>query len=71
MKTSVSDRANVGIMLCGHKEYWPQFPGMKEAMIKYAENFENLVRATGVNLLYPVFVDTIEDAYKAGIEYKV
>lgn len=70
MKTSISDRANVGIMLCGHKEYWPQFPGMKEAMIEYAKNFEDLVRATGVNLLPPIFVDTVEDSYRAGIEFK-
>lgn len=70
MKTSISDRATVGILLCGHKEYWPQFPGMKEAMIEYSEKFVELVRASGVNVLDPVFVDTIEDAYSAGVAFK-
>ena len=70
MKTSISDRATVGIMICGHKEYWPQFPGMKEAMIGYSENFVRLVRASGVHLCDPVFIDTVEDAYRAGVEFK-
>jgi L-arabinose isomerase len=70
MKTSVSDRANVGIMVCGHKEYWPQFPGMKEEMIRYSQNFAKMVRDSGVNLLDSVFVDTIEDAYQTGIDFK-
>ena len=70
MKTSISERATVGIMLCGHREYWPQFPGMKEAMIEYSENFINLVRASGVNVREPVFVDTVEDAFRAGVEFK-
>ncbi len=70
MKTSISDRATVGIMLCGHKEYWPQFPGMKEAMIAYSEHFVRLVRASGVNVCDPIFVDTVEDAYRAGVEFK-
>lgn len=70
MKTSVSDRANVGILICGHKEYWPQFPGMKEAMIAYSENFVRLVRASGINVCDPIFVDTIEDAYRAGVDFK-
>ena len=70
MKTSVSDRATVGIMICGHKEYWPQFPGMKEAMIEYSENFVKLVRASGVTVCDPIFVDTVEDAYHAGVSFK-
>jgi L-arabinose isomerase len=70
MKTSISDRTNIGIMLCGHKEYWPQFPGMKEAMIEYSKLFENLVRSSGVNLFEPVFVETVEESYQAGIEFK-
>jgi L-arabinose isomerase len=71
MKTSISERATVGIMLCGHREYWPQFPGMKQAMIEYSENFVNLVRVSGVNVRDPVFVDTVEDAYRAGVEFKI
>lgn len=70
MKTSISERANVGMMICGHKEYWPQFPGMKEDMIEYSKLFENLVRATGVNLLEPVFVDSVEDSYRTGVDFK-
>jgi L-arabinose isomerase len=70
MKTSISDRTNIGIMLCGHKEYWPQFPGMKEAMIEYSKLFENLVRSSGINLFEPVFVETVEESYQAGIEFK-
>ena len=37
MITSISERAKVGVMVCGHKEYWPQFPGMRERLAANGE----------------------------------
>ena len=39
-------------------------------MIAYSNVFADKVKATGVNLLGSVFVDTIEDAYRTGVEFK-
>jgi L-arabinose isomerase len=69
MITSISEKAKAGIMVCGHREYWPQFPGMKEELIKNAETFAGYVKATGVEVYYR-FVDTVEDAYSFGVELK-
>lgn len=70
MKTSTSEKAKVGVMLCGHKEYWPQFEGLKEQLISQGELFAKWVAETGVEVVSVPFVDTVEDAYKAGIEMK-
>ena len=70
MKTSISEKAKVGVMLCGHKEYWPQFPGMKEELIAQGMELVGWIKETGVDVAASPFVDTLEDAYKAGVEMK-
>ncbi|MHB9033062.1 MAG: L-fucose/L-arabinose isomerase family protein, partial [Anaerolineae bacterium] len=70
MNTSIDARARIGIMLCGHKEYWPQFPGLKEALIKNGEYFQGLVEKNAVTVVDTVFIDTLEDAYAAGLKFK-
>jgi hypothetical protein len=34
-------KAKVGIMACGHREYWPQFSGVKEEILKGAPDREH------------------------------
>jgi L-arabinose isomerase len=69
MITSVNQKAKVGIMVCGHREYWPQFPGMKEELLKNAEIFKSYVDTTGVEV-FTRFVDTVDDAYSFGVTLK-
>ena len=62
MKTSISEKAKIGVMICGHKEYWPQFKGLKERLMDQAMQFVNWVKATGVDVVGAPFVDTVEDS---------
>jgi L-arabinose isomerase len=70
MITSHNAKSTIGIMACGHKEYWPQFPGLKEELIKNSEYFKGLVERNPVTVTDCVFVDTVEDSYAAGIKFK-
>ncbi len=70
MKTSISEKAKVGVMICGHKEYWPQFKGLKERLMNQAMKFVDRVKETGVEVVDAVFVDTVEDSYQAGLEFR-
>ena len=70
MITSVSQKAKIGIMACGHIEYWAQFPGLKEALIENTKVFEGYIRDCGVEIAGCLFVDTIEGAYELGVEFK-
>lgn len=70
MKTSISDKAKIGIMICGHKEYWPQFDGLKDRLMRQAMEFVGWVKETGVDVVAHPFVDTVEDSYAAGVEMR-
>ncbi len=70
MKTSISEKAKIGVMICGHKEYWPQFKGLKERLMDQAMQFVNWVKATGVDVVGAPFVDTVEDSYREGLEFR-
>lgn len=70
MKTSISEKAKVGVMICGHKEYWPQFKGLKERLMDQAMKFVGWVKDTGVEVVGAPFVDTVEDSYAAGVEFR-
>ncbi|HHW48756.1 MAG TPA: arabinose isomerase [Clostridiaceae bacterium] len=68
--TCNSKKARVGIMICGHKEYWPQFPGAKEAIMDGAKKFEKMVSDNNVDVVVTGMVDTVEASYKAGMIFK-
>ena len=70
MITSTNQKARIGIMACGHKEYWPQFPGIKDELLKNVSVFEGYVRESGAEVVDCRFVDTTEDAYELGVEFK-
>ena len=70
------NNGKVGVMVVGHREYWPQFPGSREQLIKNAEGFETLVgrfckdvvtytAADGTQMC-----DTPEESYRAGVYFK-
>ncbi len=72
----VKQAGKVGVMIPGHREYWPQFPGQREAELKSAELFENLLEECGVEVIRYVaddgtqMVDTPEKAFEAGVFFK-
>ena len=63
-------RARIGILLCGHREYWPQFPGMKDELLKNGEHFRRLVERSPADVTECVFVDALEDALAAGLRFR-
>jgi hypothetical protein len=65
----IKEPGKVGVMIVGHREYWPQFPGMNEELLKNAESFKGYIAITGVEV-FARFVDTVEDAYSFGVELK-
>ena len=72
----VKQTGKVGVMIPGHREYWPQFPGQREAELKSAELFENLLEECGVEVIRyfaddgTQMIDTPEKAFEAGIFFK-
>ena len=67
---ATAGKAKVGVMVCGHKEYWPQFPGLKEELLLNSSVFTGYVQDSGVAQVISRFVDTVEDAYAFGVELK-
>ncbi len=67
MKTSISEKARVGVMTVGHREYWDwnQFPGMKQSLIGMGEEIADCIRETGCEVLFS-FVDNREEAIRPG-----
>ena len=77
MNTTVKlNPGKVGVMVAGHREYWPQFPNARELLLKNAEGFEELLRKNGVEVVtYTTqdgsqMCDTSEKAYQAGLYFK-
>lgn len=71
MKTSISEKARIGVMTVGHREYWEwnQFPGMKEALIAMGREIADFAAGTGAEVFFE-FVDRREDSYAAGLRLK-
>lgn len=40
---AIAPKGKVGLMVCAHKEYWPQFPGLKEDFMRNANDFKVLL----------------------------
>lgn len=71
MKTSISEKARVGVMTVGHWEYWEwdQFPEMKGQLTQMGREIADCIAETGVEVLFE-FVDHREQAYEAGLRFK-
>ncbi len=76
--TSISKvkKGIVGLMVVGHREYWPQFPGMRERLLENAAGFERLLQRGGTEVVtYAAsdgtqMCDSTEESYKAGVFFK-
>jgi len=72
----VKKPGKVGVMIVGHKEYWPQFPGSREKEIASGEIFQALLERCGAEVVrfYAAdgtqMLDTPEKAFEAGIFFK-
>lgn len=63
-------KAKVGIMTCGHKEYWPQFAGVRERIMVGSKGFEQIVRQNDVEVYATDMIDTVEGSFEAGRMFK-
>ena len=70
MITSTSEKGRVAVMCCGHKEYGPQFPGMREEVINYMNEIAGYVQSSQAELLESRFVDNIDDSIAYGRDLK-
>ena len=72
----VRQKGKAGVMIVGHKEYWPQFPGEREDIIASGECFEALLERCGSEVIRyyaedgTQMIDTPEKAFEAGILFK-
>lgn len=57
--------ANVGIVGVGHRTYWPQFPGLRESLLKKLSVFEHKVQETDVTVHQFGLIDESESTYAA------
>lgn len=59
-------RARVGVFSVGFHRYWPQFPGLRERLDGYREEFEARLRSFGVDVVSAGLVDDVDSGRKAG-----
>jgi len=63
-------------MIVGHREYWPQFPGLRGRLLKNAAGFEALLEKQGVEVVTfsaedgTQMCDSTELSYQAGVYFK-
>jgi hypothetical protein len=60
VNTSPTRRARVGILYAGHRRYWEQFPGSREATVEGAMRFKSIVEKSPVEVVMTDLVDTTE-----------
>ena len=58
--------AKIGVFNVGFHRYWPQFPGLRERLDRYREEFEEQLRSLGVEVVSAGLVDTVESGRQAG-----
>ena len=72
----VKQKGKVGVMIVGHREYWPQFPGQREGIIASGEDFQRLLERCGADVVRwyaedgTQMIDTPEKSFEAGIYFK-
>lgn len=72
----IKESGKVGVMIVGHREYWPQFKGQREAEIASGEYFEAALERFGAKVIRyfagdgTQMIDTPEKAFAAGIYFK-
>lgn len=72
----VKQKGKVAVMIVGHKEYWPQFPGQREGILASGEDFQLLLERCGAEVVRwfdedgTQMIDTTEKSYIAGTYFK-
>ena len=62
--------ATVGVFAVGHATYWGQFESLLDNLMKYHEDFKELVRQNGVTVVDFGMTDDSESAYRMAEEIK-
>ncbi len=66
----------VAVMVVGHREYWPQFPGGREEMLKNSQGFVDMLGKYCKDVVTytaadgTMMCDTPEESYRAGVYFK-
>jgi L-arabinose isomerase len=58
--------ARIGVFNVGFHRYWPQFPGLRERLAGYREEFEQRIREFGVEVVSAGLVDDVSSGRRAG-----
>lgn len=72
----VKEPGKIGVMIVGHREYWPQFEGQREAVIASGEKFEAALERFGAKVVRyfaedgTQMIDTPEKSFQAGVFFK-
>ena len=72
----VKQKGKVAVMIVGHKEYWPQFPGQREGVCASGEDFQRLLEKCGAEVVRwyaddgTQMIDTTEKSFEAGVFFK-
>ena len=71
MKTSISEKAKIGVLSVGHREYWDwgQFPHLKQDLMAMGKEIADYVATLGNEVVWE-FVDRREQAYEAGLRMR-
>ena len=73
----VKKKGKVGVMIVGHREYWPQFPGQREKEIESGEIFEEFLESCGMEVVRFIgpdgtqMCDSPEISYQCGTFFKM
>ncbi|UKS26683.1 L-fucose/L-arabinose isomerase family protein [Paenibacillus sp. HWE-109] len=63
-------RSRIGVINVGHEPYWGQFPGLKEELIGYGNEFLDHLRKEDVEVISAGFVDTVDKSFAAAAYLK-
>src|SRR5688572_17810093 len=58
--------ARIGVFNVGFHRYWPQFPGLRERLAGYREEFEERLRRMGAEIVSAGLVDDVASGRRAG-----
>ena len=58
--------ARIGVFNVGFHRYWPQFPGLRERLAGYREEFEERLRGMGAEIVSGGLVDDVASGRRAG-----
>ena len=59
MKTSISEKARIGVLSVGHREYWEweQFPGMRESLTVMGREIADCIAETGAEVFFEFVIN--------------